>query len=334
VSIQLGIGGFQPFEASNVAENGYGDCKALTNFTYSMLKEIGVESFYTLIRAGRSADDILTDFPSSQFNHVILSVPMEKDTVWLECTSQKAPFNFLGGFTSDRHGLMITEEGGVLVKTPEYTAERNAQFRNMHVEFDTRGNAKAKVVTSYRGRQYDDNSFLASKGKEDQRKFLLNNIDVPAFDLGEFKYQEQKSENPELREEFDLSMRKYASVTGKRLFFTPNILSRTGYKPPKDEDRKSAVINRYNYNDIDSVTFKLPEDYRLEFEPDPVALSSEFGEYKVSYDFNPETNELTYVRYIKVYKGTFPANSYSEFRDFWRKVSRSDKSKLVLIGNT
>lgn len=334
VSIQLGIGGFQPFEAANVAQNGYGDCKALTNFTYSMLKKVGIKSFYTLIRAGAGADDIITDFPSSQFNHVILSVPMEKDTVWLECTSQQAPFNFLGGFTSDRHGLMITENGGVLVKTPEYTAEENTQLRKISVNIDAEGNANATVLTEYKGRQYDDNYFLASKGKDDQRKYLLNTIDIPAFDLGDVKYEEQKSANPVLTEEFDLSLRKYASTTGKRLFFVPNLLSRYGSTPPKDDDRKSAVINRYNYKDIDTVVYKLPEDYRLEFQPDPTEVASEFGEYKVTYDFNPETNELTYVRYIKVFKGTFPANSYADFRNFWRKVSRSDKSKLVLIGST
>lgn len=334
VSIQLGIGGFQPFEASHVAENGYGDCKALTNFTYSMLKSVGIKSFYTLIRAGDNADDIITNFPSSQFNHVILSVPMEKDTVWLECTSQQAPFNFLGGFTSDRHGLMITENGGVLVKTPEYTAEQNSLLRTIEIDIDEEGNAKAKILTRYRGRQYDDNYFLVSKGKDDQRKFLLNTIDIPAFDLGDFKYEELKTDQPELTEEFDLTLRKYASITGKRLFFTPNLLSRYISAPPKNEDRKSAIINRYNYKDIDTITFKLPEEYRLEFQPEPVDIKSEFGEYKLTYDFDPETNELTYVRYIKVFKGTFPANSYADFRNFWRKVSRSDKSKLVLIGST
>lgn len=334
VSIQLGIGGLQPFPAISVAENGYGDCKALSNYTYSLLKEAGIKSNYVKIRAGASEDDILTDFSSAQFNHVILAVPMEQDTVWLECTSQQAPFNFLGGFTSDRHGLMVTEDGGLLVKTPEYTAEENAQLRKVEVEMDGEGNAKAKVLTKYKGRQYDDNYRIATKGKDDQRKYLLNTIDIPAFDLGDIRYEEQRTENPLLTEEYDLTLRKFASVTGKRLFFTPNLLNRGGWNPPKDETRKSKIINRYNYNDVDSIVFKIPEDYRLEFQPDPVDVKSEFGEYKLTYDFNPDTNELTYVRYIKVFKGTFPANSYADFRKFWRKVSRSDKSKLVLIGNT
>jgi transglutaminase-like putative cysteine protease len=334
VSIQLGIGGLQPFPAITVAENGYGDCKALSNYTYSLLKEAGIKSNYVKIRAGANEDDIITDFASAQFNHVILAVPMEKDTIWLECTSQQAPFNFLGGFTSDRHALMVTEEGGVLVKTPEYTAEENAQLRKVIVEMDAEGNAKASVLTRYKGRQYDDNYFIAAKGKEDQRKYLLNTIDIPAFDLGDVIYQEEKSENPLLTEEYDLTLRKYASVTGKRLFFMPNLLNKGGWNPPKDENRESMILNRYNYNDIDSVVFKLPADYRLEFDMEPVELKSEFGEYRLDYHYDPDKNELTYVRYIKVYKGRFPSNTYGDFRNFWRKVARSDKSKLVLIGNT
>lgn len=334
VSIQLGVGGFQPFPAITVAENGYGDCKALSNYTYSLLKEAGIKSNYVIIRAGDDEDDIVTDFSSTQFNHVILAVPMKQDTVWLECTSQQSPFNFLGGFTSDRHALMVTETGGVLVKTPEYTAEQNAQIRSARVEIDSEGNASAGVITRYEGIQYAGKYPLANQGKDDQRKYLLNTIDIPAFDLGNVMYREEKKENPVLIEEYDLKLRKYASITGKRLFFTPNLLNRGGSNPPKDDNRKSMIINDYSYNDIDSIIFKLPDDFRLEFQPDPVDMKSEFGEYKLTYDFNPETNEFTYVRYIKVFKGTFPANNYADFRKFWRKVSRSDKSKLVLIGST
>lgn len=336
VSIQLGIGGLQPFNAMDVIENGYGDCKALTNYTYSLLKYAGVTSNYVKIKAGEDEYDMEIDFPSPQSNHVILAVPMERDTVWLECTSQTNPFNFLGSFTDDRHGLLITDDGkGVLVKTPRYEAEQNTQERAIDLEIDADGNATAQVETVYKGLQYDWLYRIVDEGPENQRKYLLNAIDLPAFDLGKFSYLEDRStETPFLKEQITLSARKYASKSGKRLFITPNLLNQLNARPPKDEDRESPIVVDLAYTDTDKVKIQLPEGYRMEFNMEDVEISSKYGDYKITYSFEPESNTLEYTRYIKINDGKSAPEDYSAYRDFIRDVVKADKSKIVLLGST
>ncbi|NOZ47274.1 MAG: DUF3857 and transglutaminase domain-containing protein, partial [Chlorobi bacterium] len=95
VSVQLGIGGWQPFPVNKVNELGYGDCKALANYTNYLLNISGIKSFYALVKAN-SKSNIDKNFTYNQFNHVILCIPFEnQDTVWLECTNQNIPFGYL-----------------------------------------------------------------------------------------------------------------------------------------------------------------------------------------------------------------------------------------------
>ena len=69
VAIELGIGGWQPHPAKEIYDHHYGDCKDKATFLGSMLKEIGVESYYISINTTRGAVTAQTPPHPFWFNH-------------------------------------------------------------------------------------------------------------------------------------------------------------------------------------------------------------------------------------------------------------------------
>ena len=330
ISIQLGIGGFQPFTAMEVDETGYGDCKALSNYMISLLKVAGIKSHYTIIGAGKYKKDLFTEFASAnQMNHVIVCVPMEKDTIWLECTSQKNPFGYLSTFTDDRYALIVKPTGGELAKTIKYPKSVNTQTRTVKAFLKEDCTLNAKINTNFKGLQYDFIDHQFSEGIEEQRKNLFEDIDLSNFDIIDHKYSQSKDIIPNAQEFLNLKVNKYASISGKRMFLPLNLLNRQSYVPKKVKDRKTEVVLEFAYSYYDTIIYEIPEKYEIEFLPDTTHIISPFGEYK-SYVIHEE-NKLKYIRINKRNEGRFPKEKYPELISFFKAIRKADRQKAILI---
>ncbi len=334
VSIQLGIGGFQPFEASVVDKTGYGDCKALSNYMVAMLETVGIKSHYALIMAGDNALPIQSDFPSSQFNHAIVAVPNGADTLWLECTSQTNPFGYQGKFTGDRKALLITDNGAAIVKTLRYPAEMNVQATAAEVQVSATGQASASIKRTYSGLQYEngDLNYYVNSQYDEQKKWIQHHIDIPSFDVTSFSIKNVKDKVPSAIITADLRMDRFAAVSGKRIFFMPNLMNRSSTLPEKFDNRKLPIISRTAYIDVDTIRFRLPEEIYPEFLPEEVNIESRFGEYHAS--FKVEQGNLVYIRRVRMNRGEFPATSYGELIDFYRGMNKADNIKMVFMSKT
>lgn len=329
VSIQIGIGGIQPFPSSTVEKYGYGDCKALSHYMMSILDCVGIESIYTLIRAGKYAKEVMEDFPNDQFNHAILCVPFESDTIWLECTSQTNPFGYQGYFTDNRKALLVMEEGGKLVSTNTYAATLNRQVRSSSVLIDELGNARVDVSTTYGGQQYEYVDELLNSSEKDQRKLLNESLELNNFSIVDFELTQEKDIIPSAVLDLNITISKYGVKTGKRMFLPLNLLNRRNYRTNNKKEREIDFDYRACYYDADTITYTLPDNFRVEFLPENVEYKSEIGEYKTKIQV--EDNKLTYIRIQKMQKGRFPAERYAEFVDFFKKINKADNAKAVLV---
>ncbi len=331
MNISLGIGGWQTMPATEVAAKGYGDCKALSNFMKALLQEAGIPAYQALVYAGDDIAYCYPDFPTMHFNHVITCVPLEKDTLFLECTSQTNPFGYQGSFTGNRKALLIKPEGGKLINTAAYLPSDNKQVRKANVLIDEAGGAKVSISSTYSGIQQEDrDEVMHQMNQEEQKHWVIDHVAIPSFDLQEFSFSADKKSLPTIEENLKLTVRKIVAQSGSRLFITPNLMTTFLSVPVSDKERMASIYlnpNAFNFNDIDTVTYQLPANYVLEFAPETAQIKSKFGEYTARTIVKDGT--LMYYRSVTVSSNSFPKEDYNAWVEFIKKVSKSDKANVV-----
>ncbi|MBO9619154.1 MAG: DUF3857 domain-containing protein [Niabella sp.] len=331
ISIQLGMGGWQPLDATYVAEKKYGDCKALSNYMVALLRAAGIKACSVLISGGADDKDIVPDFASNQFNHVIVCVPGKKDSTWLECTSQTVEPGYMGSFTGNREALLLDADNSRLVRTPRYAKEANLQNRVIDAQVDENGTLTASVITTSTGLMQDElHSVIYDLTDEQKQKRLRNNFSLPSYDIGSFGYTEIANSNvPAVIEKVQLVSKDYAAITGKRLFITPNILSKQSVKLSDDEKRENEIIYEYAFKTTDTVAIRIPKGFTIEAAPATVTLDNEFGTYSMHCSY--KDGVVTMIRRYDRNAGTFPASDYNKMVTFYNAVYTADRARMVLV---
>ncbi len=334
VLIVFGIGGLQPYDADYVAKNKYGDCKALSNFMVSLLKEAGITGYPVAIWGGEENHVFVKDFPSHQSNHIICAVPIEKDTVWLECTSQSLPAGYLSAFTANRYGLLINENGGTLVHTPSYRLDDNIRTGRISAIMDADGNLQIKSESYYKALSFDRiESLIHGYTKEKQMEYLKNSFNLPTYTVNSFNYKEDNTGRlPVIREYLDMSVANYATVTGKRIFVTPDIFQHSNIKFSDKKERKLDFEFKNERRESDSVEIVIPSGYDVESKPKDVFLETQYGRYQTHLLVTD--SKILFYRRFDHYSGRFPASKEDEIKTFFKTIYDSDRAQIVLVKKT
>tara|TARA_R110001592_G_scaffold209127_6_gene460276 strand:- start:2944 stop:4923 length:1980 start_codon:yes stop_codon:yes gene_type:complete len=332
ISVQVGIGGIQPIAANEVDRLGYGDCKGLTNYTKSLLDIVGVTSYYSHIEADRYEKvSFEKDFASlEQGNHVILNIPINGNDIWLECTSQTAPFGFLGDFTDDRDALVMTSEGGVLKHTTSYKNEQNSQNIAANIILDENGDVNAVLKTVSKGLQYDDKYTLENYNEEELASYYKskiwsynNNLEISTISLNNNK------EEVVFTEDLEVTIKNYATISENEYLFRVNVFNTESFIPKRYRTRVSPLKISRGYNDVDENIITIPATYQFTLLPENKELTTKFGTYTISFQKVNET-QFKYIKSIAIKEGVFPKEDYDDYRSFRRSIVKLENTRIAI----
>lgn len=335
VSVQLGIGGWKPFESGFVHDKKYGDCKALSFYTKSILESLGIDAYYTLIYAGNNPRDLYDDFPARIFNHVIVTIPMENDTIWLECTNQTNPFGYLGTFTSNRKALMITPDGGKVIQTKTYTPKENLQATISEVKIEKDGSANVKLTRQYSGLEIDNSGFsYASKLSEKElQEWFYDRHGWGNLQLNSIKITEPTQEvTPKGTMKVNLHINQMASSNANRLFYQPTIFTDINWMDIPSKSRTVDLEIRYSFTQKDTLKVTFPEGYSEESMIKDEIIANKYGRFERIIKDNQ--GEYIIIREFQLNQGLYPSEEYENFRSFIKDVQKLDRQKIVMLNKT
>ena len=327
VSIQLGIGGYQPMAAAEVWRQGFGDCKALSNYMMALLAEAGIQSHCVAISTQQ--DKLLPDFPNfQQMNHMILEVPLQSDTLWVECTNPRLPLGYVHDDISGHDALEMSSDGGKLVTLPEYPDSFNVNITEAHVVLSPDGSADITIDEDFRYHRYARMKSIATLGENDLRKVMFSLYNLPQAEIKSIAVDEvcQPYGVPSLTYRLATHSHKYASVTGSRIFVPTNLLHKN-YMAATDSHLANELFIAHGSQNVEKIVVTMPEGYTVESMPESTTLSLPFVRFSSSVSAEGNTITITYEYFIR--RGTFPGAA-EQFHEFEKKVGEVYDRKMVL----
>ncbi len=329
VSIQVGIGGYIPFNVATVHSAKYGDCKALSNYMHALLSTAGIKSYPALVNAGREEHSVDTSFPGNYFNHVILFVELDDENIWLECTSNSIPFGELGGFTENRYALVFGDEGGKMTATPNSRADLNTLSANCIIQIDS--NLNAVIIDSVRlkGEFRQEAKHRLVLGTEKERSYYTFNV------LGIKQPENYSIENfgryvPEIA--FNIkgnSSKIYDFKSGNKIFLPGTFIKNWYENINADTSAKHDIVLSFPNTKTEKLKYILPNYSVLapfsDYELDNAVIS-----FKRTY-LKGNNNELNILTEFSIKKNIITSSEIQILKHSLQLVSKQLQQKIIIV---
>ena len=349
VAIELGIGGWQPHYAADVFTHRYGDCKDKATLMRSMLREIGIDSYHVPINTERGS--ITADTAAYQgFNHVIVAIRLPENLndsslvatfehpklgrlLFFDPTNELTPFGQIGGYLQDNYGLLVSPEGGELVKLPRQPTAMNGISRTAKLVLDGSGQLKGDVTEVRIGdRAFSQRWALRTVTKDIDRIKPIENLlagSLSSFQITKATLINANQTDQAFGYKYSFESANYAKNAGNLILVRPRVMgSKAQAILETKEPRKFPIEFDGPVKDTDSFEIILPQGYEVDDVPPPVDADYGFASYHAKTEV--KGNVISYSRTFEVKELSVPVSKAEDLRKFYRIIASDERNTAVL----
>ncbi len=328
VELPLGQGGWQPHFAAEVLANKYGDSADEHVLLAAMLKSAGLASDAVLIPYTRKLD-ISAPSPA-QLDHVITAMPTETGLVWMDSTTEVAPFRLLASPLRDKSALLVPADGaGKIVVTPADPPFVSTQ----HVDVDGHVTDLGKLVARAHYAMRGDTELVLRLAFHRTPQAQWNDLGQTILSLdgihGEVtsvKPGDPLATHDPFELDIEFAQTNFLDWSSKRANTLLPLLA-IGL-PDAPEDTAKPIELGSPLNVAVKLKLELPAIY-LAQPPASVSIARDYAEFKSSYRFAGHTVTAERSLDFKIHR--LPASRADEYGEFARAVAADENRPLIVI---
>jgi hypothetical protein len=250
-----------------------------------------------------------------------------------------APYGMLGWSTEGQIGMITDDTGPIWVPLGFADASKSAEIRSGRFKLLPDGTLEGEGRIEYTGDQSvtiksinrgDSDAEREKYLKDKLRSMILGTAEIESFTM-------ENLDDPEKPVVYTFKIRvpEYASLTGKRIFFQPNVFARNSKPRFVSNDRKYDVYIPYPYGESDNITIDLPDGFGLESadSPAPVKDKQGIGSHETFMSVTKDGKTLSYKRQFSFGNNgyiSFPVTSYPILKQLFEAFNRADVHQLTL----
>jgi len=326
VSLSFGVGRYQPHSASEVLQNGYGDCKDKHTLLSAMLKAEGIQSFPVLIHHDRKLD---ADVPSpAQFDHVITAARIGTGLTWLDSTTEVAPYGMLLYPLRNKEAVLASDNpDGGLTRTPADSPVKDFAHFFVDGKFSEFGALDATVEFTAQG----DRDYPMRAGfrqvPQSRWKDLVGMVSgswgLPG-DVDDIQVDPIEDTSKPFHLKYHLRQDQYFQVPSASANFRP--IPPLGVPAVSTSAKSKEPFPIGPVGEVDyRVRLQFPSNFSVRT-PSAVKMARDYGEYWASY--TQTKGVLEGERKLIVKLNELPAARRADYESF-RNVTRSDEGQVL-----
>ena len=332
VSISLGIGRYQPHSASDVLQNGYGDCKDKHTLFSALLRAEGIQSYPVLIDSSRKLD---VDVPSpAQFDHVITAARLGTGTelTWLDTTPEVTPFGLLLYQLRNKQAVLASEDSlAGLQRTPADSPIKSFMHFTLDGKFSEYGALDATLeVTAQGDRDWPMRASFRRFSQAQWKDFvkaLSASWGLPG-DVDDVQLDPLEDTSKPFHLKYHLHQDQYFTVPSASVNFRP--IPPLGLPAIRASERSTEPLNIGPAGEMDyRVRLQFPANYTVHT-PTSVKMSRDYGDYSSSYSLTVSKNGgvLEGERKLVVKTNEVAAVRRADYESF-QNAAHSDEDQLL-----